>query len=81
MFCQIVAGALPARVVAEDEHTTAFLDRTPLFPGHVLLVPKPHVETLADLPDDLIDPLFAEARQAVGGDGVGPRRRRVVSWP
>ena len=63
MFCQIVAGALPARVVAEDEHTTAFLDRTPVFPGHVLLVPKPHVETLADLPDDLIDPLFAEARR------------------
>ncbi len=63
VFCQIVAEVLPARMVAEDEHTTAFLDRTPLFPGHVLLVPKAHVETLADLPDDLVDPLFRQARR------------------
>ena len=40
-----------------------FLDRTPLFPGHVLLVPKVHVETLADLPDELVEPLFIRARQ------------------
>jgi len=63
VFCQIAAGDLPARVVCEDEHTLGFLDRTPLFPGHVLLMPKVHVETLADLPDDLVQPLFSRARQ------------------
>lgn len=62
-FCQIVAGELPARVVCEDEHTLGFLDVAPLFPGHVLLVPRVHVETLADLPDDLLGPLFTQARR------------------
>ena len=63
VFCQIVAGELPARVVCEDEHTIGFLDVRPLFPGHVLLVPRVHVETLADLPDELVEPLFTEARR------------------
>jgi histidine triad (HIT) family protein len=63
VFCQIVARDLPARVVCDDEQTMGFLDRTPLFPGHVLLVPKVHVETLADLPDELVEPLFIRARQ------------------
>ncbi len=63
MFCQIVAGDRPARIVCEDEHTLGFLDRTPLFPGHVLLVPKAHVKTLVELPDDLVQPLFGQARR------------------
>jgi len=63
VFCQIVAGELPARIVFQDEHTMGFLDVRPLFPGHVLLVPKVHVETLADLPDALIEPLFTQARR------------------
>jgi len=58
-FCQIVTGARPARVVFENHATLAFLDHRPLFPGHCLLVPKRHVETLADLPEDLAGPLFA----------------------
>jgi histidine triad (HIT) family protein len=61
-FCQIVAGAEPAHVVFEDESAIAFLDNRPLFPGHSLLVPRDHVETLADLPDDLVAPLFQNAR-------------------
>ncbi|HEY5886388.1 MAG TPA: HIT family protein [Acidimicrobiales bacterium] len=73
VFCQIVAGDVPARIVLEDEHTLAFLDRTPLFPGHLLLVPKAHIETLADLPDELIEPLFGQARRlsAVMETGLG----------
>ena len=63
MFCQIVAGELPARVVLEDDLVLAFLDRTPLFPGHTLLVPKVHHETLADLPADLLHPLFAQTQR------------------
>jgi histidine triad (HIT) family protein len=60
-FCRIVAGA-PAQVVFEDESAIAFLDNRPLFPGHSLLVPRDHYETLADLPDDLVPPLFESAR-------------------
>jgi histidine triad (HIT) family protein len=61
-FCQIVAGDDPSHVVFEDEHTLAFLDNRPLFPGHSLLVPRDHYETLADLPDELVSPLFESAR-------------------
>jgi histidine triad (HIT) family protein len=61
-FCQIIAGEEPGHVVFEDERTLAFLDNRPLFPGHSLLVPRDHHETLADLPDELIGPLFTSAR-------------------
>lgn len=46
----------------EDEISVAFLDNRPLFPGHSLLVPREHHETLWDLPDELIGPLFMNAR-------------------
>jgi len=62
-FCQIVAGDLPAHVVLDDELTMAFLDVRPLFPGHTLLVPKAHHETLADLPADLVQPFFTQAQR------------------
>jgi histidine triad (HIT) family protein len=61
-FCQIVSGDEPSHVVFEDAHSLAFLDNRPLFPGHSLLVPRDHYETLADLPDELIAPLFEGAR-------------------
>jgi histidine triad (HIT) family protein len=61
-FCQIVAGDEAAHLVFEDELTIAFLDNRPLFPGHSLLVPRDHHETLGDLPPELIEPLFANAR-------------------
>jgi histidine triad (HIT) family protein len=61
-FCQIVAGDESAHVVLEDERTLAFLDNRPLFHGHTLLVPRDHHETLADLPTELLTPLFGNAR-------------------
>jgi histidine triad (HIT) family protein len=61
-FCQIVAGDEPGHLVFEDDLTIAFLDNRPLFSGHALLVPRDHYETLADLPGELVDPLFANAR-------------------
>ena len=63
LFCAIVVGSEPAYVVSETDKTLAFLDTRPLFPGHTLLVPKQHVETLADLPRLLIEPYFAEAQR------------------
>jgi histidine triad (HIT) family protein len=61
-FCQIAAGEEPSHVVFEDEHMLAFLDNRPLFPGHSLLVTRDHYETLADLPHELVGPLFESAR-------------------
>ena len=61
-FCQIIAGDEHGHVVFEDERTLAFLDNRPLFPGHSLLVPRDHYETLGDLPDELVAPLFENAR-------------------
>ena len=58
LFCKIVAGEVPARLVFEDEISLAFLDHRPVFPGHSLLIPKEHYETLSDLPEPLIGPFF-----------------------
>jgi histidine triad (HIT) family protein len=63
VFCAIVAGDTPAHVVAADDHTLAFLDVRPVFPGHVLLVPRDHHETLGDLPPALVTPLFTAAQR------------------
>ncbi len=62
-FCAIVAGETPAAVVFADDVSLAFLDHRPLFPGHCLLVPRAHIETLGDLPADLVEPLFANAQR------------------
>jgi histidine triad (HIT) family protein len=51
-----------AYIIFEDEISLAFLDRRPLFPGHCLLVPKQHYETLADLPAALVGPFFQNAQ-------------------
>ena len=62
LFCKIVSGEVSARKVFEDDNCIAFLDHRPVFPGHALLIPKRHYETLADLPHNLIEPFFAGAQ-------------------
>ena len=62
-FCRIVAGEAPAHVVLDDDVAMGFLDIRPLFPGHVLLVPRDHVEVLPDLAPELVGPLFERARR------------------
>ena len=63
LFCEIVAGRQPAHVVLDDAVAVAFLDTRPLFPGHTLLVPRDHHETLADLPAQLLGPYFARTQR------------------
>jgi len=77
IFCQIVLGDRPAHVVLESEHALAFLDARPVFPGHALLVPRDHYETLGDLPAPLVGELFADAQrlavaveEAMNADGT-----------
>jgi histidine triad (HIT) family protein len=86
VFCAIVAGELPAARVLEDDDHVAFLDTRPLFPGHVLLVPRAHVETLPDLPPAAVGPFFARAqalsvavRDAMGAAGTFVAMNNVVS--
>jgi histidine triad (HIT) family protein len=57
-FCAVARGELEATVVYEDESAVAFLDHRPLFPGHCLLVPRDHIETLDDLPRERVGPFF-----------------------
>jgi histidine triad (HIT) family protein len=62
LFCRIVSGELPATIVYEDDNSIAFLDHRPLFPGHTLLVPRQHIETLGELPAKLVAPYFEAAQ-------------------
>ncbi|MCY7399387.1 MAG: HIT family protein, partial [Nocardioides sp.] len=63
VFCQIIAREVPGHVVLETDDLLAFLDTRPVFKGHVLLVPREHVETLPDLPAGARDGFLAAAQQ------------------
>jgi histidine triad (HIT) family protein len=63
IFDEIIANRVPSYRVYEDDTTLAFLDHRPLLPGHVLLVPKTHYETFADLPAEGVGPLFLAAQR------------------
>jgi histidine triad (HIT) family protein len=90
IFCGIVAGQLPAHFVLDAGPCLAFLDTRPIFPGHVLVVPRVHHETLLDLPPDDVAMLFGTARavcaaleRALGAEGtfVGMNNRISQSVP
>ena len=62
-FCQIIAGEIPAHFVHETDDVIAFLDHRPLFHGHTLVLPRDHVETLADLDESRVAPFFREVQK------------------
>ena len=62
-FCRIASGDASGHLVVDDEDYLAFLDIRPLFPGHTLLIPREHHETLTDLPAEQVEPLFLRARR------------------
>jgi histidine triad (HIT) family protein len=77
LFCKIVAGELPATIVAEDERTIAFMDINPATRGHALVIPRAHVRDLHAVdPEDLravagaAQRLASRARDRLGADGV-----------
>lgn len=63
VFCAIVERETAAEIIDETEHTLAFLDTRPLFPGHVLVVPRAHHVTLGELPTALLPELFGAAQR------------------
>jgi histidine triad (HIT) family protein len=71
VFCAIIAGARPADFVLREEAAVAFLDAKPLFKGHVLVVPRAHVETLADLPEAALAPVFGAVQRVARALEVG----------
>ena len=86
LFCSIVAGDAAAHRVLEEELVVGFLDVRPVFKGHTLLVPREHVDTLVELPDPLVVPLFDAARRtaaamtsALGAQGTFVAMNNVVS--
>lgn len=77
IFCAIVEGRAASHQVLDGSDCVAFLDTRPLFPGHVLVVPREHRETIADLSPAQVAALFARAREvsvalerALGADGT-----------
>jgi histidine triad (HIT) family protein len=63
VFCAIIAGKAPAHLVLEDDVCIGFLDTRPLFPGHTLVVPRVHRETLRDVPREELEPLLSNAQR------------------
>lgn len=77
LFCRIVQGEVSAAIVFESSTSLAFLDHRPLFPGHSLLVPRAHFETLGDLPVEQVGSFFRDAQllaraveQALAAEGT-----------
>lgn len=77
VFCRLASGQTPAAVVLDEGDTLVFLDHRPLFPGHCLVIPKDHVETLHDLAPERVGPLFAKVQRlaraverALGAEGT-----------
>ena len=86
VICQIVKGELDAAVVARDQEVIAFLDHRPVFKGHVLVAPTRHVETLLNLPGELMVPLLTMTQRiavaigtALGAQGTFVAINNVVS--
>ena len=71
LFCRIVDGSVPATVVVDEPFVLGFLDTRPLFKGHVLVVPRIHVDTVADLPAELLPVLMGAAQRTAGAVVAG----------
>jgi histidine triad (HIT) family protein len=81
IFCRIVAGQIPARVVHEDEDTLAFHDTDPRAPVHVLVIPRRHIPSVNDVSDadaGVMGALFAAARLVAESQGVAEGGYRLV---
>jgi histidine triad (HIT) family protein len=63
LFCKIVNKKIPALVVYEDDHALAFLDITPRSPGHTMVIPKDHAQTILELPEGEVGPLFLAVKK------------------
>lgn len=86
LFCRIAAHDEPAFIAWETDDVVAFLDTRPLFAGHLLVIPRRHVDTLLDLPGELTEPYFSAVKRvaaavtvALGAQGTFVAMNNVVS--
>ncbi len=81
VFCRIVAGEMPGDIVYQDEGFVAFRDISPQAPVHILVIPKMHIDSSADLTDeqqDLAGRLIIIARNLAEKEGIADRGYRLV---
>ncbi len=73
VFCKIAKKGIRASVVFENENFIAFLDKSPIFKGHTLLIPKKHIETLFDFSEDYLKGIAVETKRIAEGvkNGTG----------
>ena len=82
LFCRIVRGELPAKTIVDDELVLAFHDIAPRSPTHVLVVPKVHIPSAADLIEadgPLLGRLFATLARIGRDAGIATDGYRIVS--
>jgi histidine triad (HIT) family protein len=77
LFCKIVAGDLPARVVDSDDRTITFMDINPATKGHALVIPREHAPDLLSVPQEDLDAcmraaqrLAGRVKERLGADGI-----------
>ncbi len=81
LFCKMISGEIPPRVVYEDDHVLAFRDINPVAPTHVLVIPKQHISTINDLDEEhmaLVGRLYLAAKQVAGIEGIAEEGYRTV---
>jgi histidine triad (HIT) family protein len=81
LFCKIRDGALPAKLVHQDEHAVAFRDINPQAPTHVVIIPRRHIASLSEVGADdaaLVGHLHVVARQLAESEGIAQRGYRVL---
>jgi diadenosine tetraphosphate (Ap4A) HIT family hydrolase len=82
LFCTIIAGDIPARKVHEDDLVVAIEDIDPVAPVHLLLMPREHVASAAELAEDdaaMLGRLFGVAARLAADAGLPERGYRLVS--
>ena len=81
VFCKIVAGEIPANIVYQDEKMLAFRDIHPIAPTHILLIPKKHIASLAELSKadlPLVGDMINTANQLAEQEGISESGYRLV---
>ncbi|MFH0829179.1 MAG: histidine triad nucleotide-binding protein [Candidatus Kerfeldbacteria bacterium] len=81
LFCRIASGAVPSNKVFEDDHLVAFSDIRPVAPLHILLVPRKHIASVAELTEideQLVGEMVLRARQIAEQQGIATKGYRLV---
>ena len=82
LFCRIVTGEVPARLAYEDDEVIAFHDVAPRSPTHVLIIPRRHIASVAELTDadaPLVGRMVAVANEVARREGIAEQGYRLVS--